>query len=731
MNARSIALLLATTALTLGAAYPATAAGSDIKIDSDDLGGVVTGPRGPEAGVWVIAETKDLKTPFAKIVTTDDQGRYVLPDLPPAKYQVWVRGYGLVDSKAVAGSPGKLLNLTAVTAPTPAAAAEVYPPNYWFALIQTPAASEFPGTGPKGNGISPRFKTQQHWLAHLQENCRACHQLGNAATRLVPDIGNSTEAWAQRIQKVRENHFAGGEGGEAAIGAGKNGGMVNAMTQFGPRGIRMFANWTDRIAAGELPEAPPRPAGVERNLVISVWDWTDGSMFVHDVTTTDKRNPSINAYKPVYGSATLYQSTLDPVTAVAEQQKVPGANRGLGTHTPTMDQKGRVWHAGGSHSAGKIDFCGGKSTNKFAQYFPLNDRYRGGGPVEESHVISVYDPATKKFTTIPVCFSSQHLAFGRDQNNTLYFSGDTEIISWIDTKVYDDTQDAQKSQGWCPLVIDTTGDGKITPDRSQWISSKLTDDLGFGGLMGAEIPIGERDKKDTRISGYMYGINVSPVDDSVWAVKYNPAWPSGIVRLERGTNAPQTCRTEFFEPPKLKDGTYAAFAGRGIDIDSKGVAWVSFASGQLGSFDRRKCKVTSGPNVGQQCPEGWEIYDSPGPKIKGQATGSADHHYQSFVDVYDTFGLGKDVPMMNGTNSDSLLAFLPDQKTWVVMRVPYPMGLYARLLDGRIDDPSKGWKGRGLWANYGSVPFWHQEGGDENATSKVVQIQMRPDALAH
>ena len=97
-----------------------------VGIDGDDIGGVVTGPHGPEAGVWVIAETRDLPTRYAKIVVTDDQGRYVVPDLPKAKYQVWVRGYGLIDSSKTDAAPGQQLNLTAVPAPNDAAAAQYY-----------------------------------------------------------------------------------------------------------------------------------------------------------------------------------------------------------------------------------------------------------------------------------------------------------------------------------------------------------------------------------------------------------------------------------------------------------------------------------------------------------------------------------------------------------------------------------------------------------------------------
>src|SRR5712672_4849214 len=143
-------------ALLLGVAVAAAAAyltimplnaqlSTQVTIDADDIGGVVTGPRGPEAGVWVVAETTDLGTKMAKMVVTDDQGRYVLPDLPKAKYKVWVRGYGLVDSAKVDSEPGKTLNLRATPAPNAAAAAEYYPAIYWYSMIKVPEKGEFPG----------------------------------------------------------------------------------------------------------------------------------------------------------------------------------------------------------------------------------------------------------------------------------------------------------------------------------------------------------------------------------------------------------------------------------------------------------------------------------------------------------------------------------------------------------------------------------------------------------
>src|SRR5262249_4427273 len=129
---RSLAIvsLLAMPWVLVNAQRPA-----GVALDADDIGGVVTSANGPEAGVWVIAETTELQTKLAKIVVTDDQGRYLIPDLPPASYQVFVRGYGLVDSPRVNAKPGQPLNLRAAVAPNAKAAAEYYPANYWLSLM--------------------------------------------------------------------------------------------------------------------------------------------------------------------------------------------------------------------------------------------------------------------------------------------------------------------------------------------------------------------------------------------------------------------------------------------------------------------------------------------------------------------------------------------------------------------------------------------------------------------
>ena len=291
-------------------------AGQAVRIGGDDLGGVVTSVNGPEAGVWVIAETTDLPTKFAKIVVTDDQGRYVVPDLPKANYSLWVRGYGLIDSPKIQTAPGKIVNLRAVLAPTAAAAAEYYPAIYWYALLKVPASSEFPGTGPEGDGLPKDLKTQGQWLDVIKtDGCFTCHQLGNKATRTIPkqlgEFPSSAQAWARRIQS-----------GQAMTQ------MAAAIARIdSQRAFELFGDWTDRIAAGELPASQPHgPRGVERNVVITLWDWAGPKSYLHDEIATDKRNPTVNANGPLYGSpeeSSNFVPILDPVRNTKSEVKVP------------------------------------------------------------------------------------------------------------------------------------------------------------------------------------------------------------------------------------------------------------------------------------------------------------------------------------------------------------------------------------------------------------------------
>ncbi|MSO73003.1 MAG: carboxypeptidase regulatory-like domain-containing protein [Rhodospirillaceae bacterium] len=770
MNKHFIGALLASTCLVTlsGAGFQASAAAvpaAAVPVVADGIGGVVTGAKGPEAGVWVIAETRDLPTRFIKIVVTDDQGRFMLPQLPKANYQVWVRGYGLVDSKAVEGTLGKNLNLASVQAPDAKAAAQIYPSNYWEAMIHVPPESDFPGTGPKGNGISPTMITQQNWLTQLKNGCHQCHQIGDRTTRTLLD--NSPEGWAERITKAR------GPGDQAFGDHGPDfsSDMQNRMTQFGrTRSLGMFADWTQRIAKGELPpEAPPRPAGVERNIVLTSWDWSNGR-YDHDNVSTDRHDPTVNANGPVYGVIGYwgFVESLNPATnemsefgyKVTPNVKVeilpPDVLPDAFPHNPMIDRNGELWltdlgHAGAPRPNAappvpKAAYCTDPA-NKFAKYYPQ--------PGNATTTIVHYDPKAKKIEGIPMCNGLHHLMFASDRK-TLFFSGGgsvngSSVASWADIDVWAQTHDAQKTVGWCPMVLDTNSTNpskvagisevSITPDRMQWNEPARTggggndpEGTGGGARPPAVAPAPFDPKKDTRVNGSLYGIDADISDGSMWAVKTSP-FPTGIVRFHPGTNPPETCKTEFYEPTKLPDGkTYEAFNARGMSVDSKGVAWVGYANGRLGKLERSKCKVMSGPKVadGQQCPEGWTYYDTPGPKMAGVKTGSADFHYLMWVDLHDTLGLGKDVPIVTGSNSDSLLAFDTKTEKFNVLRVPYPMDFHTRGMDGRIDDVKAGWKGKGVFATYASQPVWHQEGGEDAATGpQLVKFQVRPDPLAY
>jgi hypothetical protein len=693
-----------------------------VSVDADDIGGVVMSSNGPEAGVWVIAETKELPTGFRRIVVTDDRGRFLVPDLPKASYSVWVRGYGLVDSPTVALTPGKAVTLKAIVAPNPRAAAQYYPPSYWWSLLEVPATGEFPGTGANGNGIPERIRSQSHWVGQFKNGCMSCHQMGDRATREIrehPEGATSYEAWDRRVR------------------AGQMGGMMDSFVGGvgRRRTLQALADWTDRIAGGELPPAPRRPQGLERNVVISMWDWSDQYSFVHDTVSTDKRNPTVNANGLVYSvgrfrapdviwvdpsrhtSRAIEAPIRDADTPFTNPQTmtVPSPYWGeeiiwtgkASLHNPMMDHRGRIWLTHNFRNpAVNPEFCKAGSDHPSARLYSLDSIRR------ERRQLSVYDPTTKQFKLIDTCFGNHHLQFAEDANHTLWTSGGDGVAGWVNTRLFDETGDAVKAQAWTAFVLDTNGNGR----RDEYVEP---DD-----------PIDPA--KDKRVHADPYGVIPNPVDGSIWYA-VNNAFPGPIVRLSPGANPPETALAEIYEPPfENRRSQVAGYIPRGIDIDRNGVVWTGLAgSGHLASFDRRKCKVLNGPTAtGQHCPEGWTLYRAPGPTFKGSADDvSTEMIYYNWVDQFDVLGLGKNVPIATGTGSESLLALLPESRQWVVLHVPYPMGFYHRGVDGRIDDPNAGWKGRGLWANYGQYTPWHHEGG-KGSTSKAVKFQMRPNPIA-
>jgi hypothetical protein len=718
---RSVRLMMiAVLGLAAGGSFSVEAEG--ITLDADDIVGTVKSSNGREAGVWVIAETRDLATPFARIVVTDDRGQYVIPELPKAHYRVWVRGYGLLDSKPVDAELGGNLDLAAVMAPTPRAAAQVYPAQYWSALLRVPDAGEFPGTGPSGNGIGLEMRTQQHWLVHLQENCMMCHELGDKATRALPTTGDSIKAWEQRLVKVR-----GPKDPNINNAAPELVSIMNSnLMRFGrERALKMFADWTDRIARGAVPEPPRRPSGIERNVVVTVRDYGGGT-FARDPVASDRRNPSVNARGLIYGMGLFSGNleVLDPVTNRTRTLPIPGLDGSphddsMMPHHAQMDAKGRVWVAMVSKGGRAPSFCTDGST-AFSKYYPYvgkddEEMANGISGPPKAQTFVMYDPASGTMHVFTVCAGGNHISIGWDRDATAYLAGDGTVISWFKTKVWDETHDVSQAYGWCPMVLDTSGDGKITPDRKQWNAWGKPADPN----------------KDTQFKKFLYGINVGK-DGNVWAAGYLPLMPSSLVRLHPGEHPPQTCVTEAYDPP-MRHGQYLAYGLRGVSVDSDGVAWAAFASGQIGSFDRRKCKVVRGPTAtGQQCPEGWTIYDVPGPKIAGTSV-PANVAYGAPVDFANVFGLGADTVFFPTMNADAFLAL--DRKTqhFLTFRVPYPMGFYPRDLQFRVDDAKAGWKGRTIYAGYTQFAMWHQEqaGAFSRTASKIASFQLRPDPLAH
>ena len=715
--------------------------------------GVVQSEKGPEAGVWVIAETKDLQTQLVKIVVTNDAGKFALPELPVANYKVWVRGYGLADSTPIEMKPSATaVTLKVASAKTPQEAAKVYPGDYWLSMLVAPAKNLFPGTGSSGNGLGLGMTDQDHWVNSLKSGCNFCHQLGNALTRDVnhvfaakPELKTHTEAWEWRL------------------GVGVRGtNMYSLLGQMGKDPtLKALSDWTEGIAAGQVPPTPPRPSGIERNIVATLWDVGDDHSFMHDQISTDKNHPNVNAGGPNYAvnaghgqlvvldQADNNTYSLDIPEREARDKvpsRFPSPNRPsmfwgnehlwsnppynpADPHNPMIDSKGRVWMTSKIRSNNDPSWCNDGS-NKFSDWFPLRASFRQA---------SYYDPKTKQFTLIDTCYSTHHLQFDNDADETVYFNELAgPIFGWIDTKVYDQTHDEQKAVGWCGQVLDTNGDGKITRPFQVMTLGRAGDasilySTDTGGAVAGGAPAAGRSrtpqagfdpKLDTLVSYSMYAVIPSPVDDSVWGVAESP-FPGMLVRLQRGNNPPESCKTQLFKVPA------PGYDPRGVDIDSNGVVWTGLAAtSHLASFDVRKCKDLNGPakTDGSQCKEGWTLYQTPGPKLKGTDI-PADFHYYDWVDQHNVIGLGANTPFVTGSNSDSLIALNPETRKWTYFRVPYPLGYYSRGMDARIDDPSAGWKGRALYSNYGTHFVWHIEGG-KGTKGKIVKFQIRPDPLA-
>jgi len=631
---------------------------SGFTVDKASIGGVVLNAKTakPEAGVWVIAETK-LSVPYRKIVVTDDQGRFLVPDLPDASYDLWVRGYGLKDSEKVKAARGDKVKLQAASAETPQEAAKIYPASYWTSMIHPPAKEELP----KG------YASQEQWLAAFRGGCNQCHQLGMTVTRRYTTADDWDSVWK------------------------RNDNMSAAADRLGRDLMeKTMVDWGTRIKNGEVPPQPPRPTVIERNFVVTQWDWGTHESFFHDVTSTDKRNPTMYAYGKVYGADRTGGGVLwvlDPVKNTIEPMPVvPRNGKGYSTkvdyyhdreseeawmaspHNPMLDEHGRVWMTQPTRPPGaENNPKWSASTVAMDTTDPQALAIASKALLSRSHGMQLgfFDTNSNKFVGVDTSYNTHHLQF--DWQDRIWTDGD--VLGELDTTKIDPANPAATEAGaehaWMRVDMDSK---KVVPTNG-------------------------------------YATAVSPVDGNVWlSVPVVDGPQNKLYMLDPKTS-------KFKDYPLPLPGRLS----HGIDFSTDGTVWFSAGSGHLGRLD---------PKTGQ-----FKYWDLPGPKFTGTGaeTGSTEYPYFLWVDQFDTLGLGKNTVIVTGTTSDSMLIFDPKKETFTVFRMAYPMPFYTRGLDGRIDDAKAGWKGRGIWATYSSyMPKF-----TETRLGSVNHIQLRPNPLAN
>jgi hypothetical protein len=454
-------------------------------IDADDIGGVVTGPNGPEAGVWVIAETRDLPVRYIKIVVTNDQGRYVIPDLPRARYHVWAAGYGLVDSAKSTSEPGR----SSTSPPRPRrrrpTRASTTRRSTGTRCSRCPTASEMANREQFAGNM-----TQQRWLGAVKNlGCVGCHQLGQLSTRTIPaslgTFASGADAWHRRVQS--------GQAGDM---------MLGQLNGLGPGSFQHYGDWTDRVAKGELPKTrPSRPQGAERNIVVTLRDWMNEKQYLHDLISSDRRYPTVNGNGPLFGSPEYSSDVmpiLDPSRTRRRRSSCPcgirrcrsasvrdtrrrssrlprrrtGATRRSGTRAPTTTTRCSIATA----ACGWPRRCARRTT----RVLPRGSSHPVGRSCSRSIATSGRSRCSSRrrrsTRSSTPCFGTHHVQFGYDADDTLWTSGGGPVLGWLNTKQFLKTGDAAASQGWTAFVLDTNGNGK----RDEYVGAERSGGSGEG-----------------------------------------------------------------------------------------------------------------------------------------------------------------------------------------------------------------------------------------------------------
>ena len=507
--------------------------------------------------------------------------------------------------------------------------------------------------------------------------------------------------------------------------------MMRGIAQFGaPRAFAMFADWTDRIAAGEVPPAPPRPQGIERNVVITAVG-LGRSEGVSARRGLD-RSAQSDASTPnglIYGSLELsadYLPVLDPVrntdqpgaadrprsehaADVRRRCRSPrrtGATKPIWTsknnvHNPMFDEQGRVWITSAVRPSANPDFCKAGSNHPSAKLFPLDSAGRQ---------LAMYDPKTKQLTHISTCFGTHHLMFAEDANHTLWTSGGGQVVGWLNTKMFDETHDEAKSQGWTALIIDTNGNGK----RDAYVEPNQPVDP----------------TKDKRFGGAFYAVAPAP-DGSVWGSVLG--FPGAVVRLVPGSNPPETALAEVYEPPfDNPKAPVQGFSPRGDGRRSQ--------RRRLGGARERPPGQLRSPQVqgAAERPDG----DRPALPRRldalRRAAAAAEGRDRSGQRRGELLHVGRSVRHARARREHAdqhrqrrrRAARAEGRQVGRCCACRIRLGFYTKWMDGRIDDPNgrlEGPRACGPPSARARRSTWKRGKG---TTSKVMHFQLRPDPLA-
>ena len=474
----------------------------------------------------------------------------------------------------------------------------------------------------------------------------------------------------------------------------------------------MFADWTDRIDRGEVPPAPPRPQGVERNVVITQWDWADPKAYLHDVVSTDRRNPTLNANGLIYGSLELsadYMPVLDPMRHTISQVKLtvrdpntpptsptmPAPSPYWGeeaiwtsknnVHNPMLDEKGRLWLTSAVRPAPNPDFCKEGSSHPSAKLYPIANAGRQ---------LAVYDPATKQITHINTCFGTHHLMFAEDANHTLWTSGGGQVVGWLNTQ--DVRRDGRRGE---VAGLDGAHHGHQRQRQARRVCR-------------AE-PAGRSREGQAIRRGVLLRLA-----GAGWIGLGNGARFPGrgraarcLDRIRRRRRSPKsTSRRSTIR-------SAAGYSPRGGDVDRNGVVLGGAGERSPGQLRSPQVQGPAQRSEGNRpaLPRRLDaLYGAAAAVQRRHRGGSAEASYYTWVDWHDTLGLGENMPINTGNASEGLLA-LKDGK-WVVLRIPYPTGFYTKWMDGRIDDREgrmEGPRAVGDDQHANAVPHGDGQGHDE------------------